>query len=377
MLGVLITTELPDLNDLKLALDQLVQTYADWWLALDAKEQPHYLLPVACVHSQAAMDRIAQSPDCIDKGSPSLLLQWQRLPHCPQGIKKIADKALLTAAGHLLQANEKTAKPALKRSTYDAGINRFIKDGEVCDSVGSLLDLELLLRAYEINDQETFLHVADRYGEAWADALLDTDAVPQHLPATIKREDSAIAPIIDEKILARAWIEKGATDLFLALYQHTSTPIYLIAARKLLDIAASDLRAQDCAYAVRAIHSYYQHFDDGYFDEYVRIAAARNPLQSAEAIQLKITQAQLEVQLQRTGQTLAHPTLQIFYGQITRRQESIHLAMQLTTAVLNSTLAADKLDKQDFIRWLSASSAAGHGWLEDVILLSSDNNKTA
>jgi hypothetical protein len=370
MMVVLFSTQLPASNAAVPTLDHLVEIYLDWWLSLDASTRLSCVIPLACVRSTLAMDCLAGHPGYIESASAATLLQWQRLPRTPHAFGKSIATAIVLQAQNRLKQPSRDTTGALINTRYDASANRFTRDGMTCDSTASLLEAELLLRAYEISGAESFLHVADRYGEAWADALLDADAVPRQLSSsTTKRKTAETNEAIDEKVITREWIEQGAADLFLALYRHTSTPIYLIAARKLLDIAASDLRSQDCAYAVSAISHYYQDFDDGYFDEYIRIAAARNPLQVADTLELQVQKGMLSVHVQTTGEKIAHPTLQLFYGQLTHRPEAVILAMQLAAGVCATLLTHDALSAGEVTHCLKSSSAGGQGWLEDVIPL--------
>ncbi len=367
---VIMTTQLPASSATLPSVEHLVQIYIDWWLSLDSETRLSCVIPLVCAHSPLAMDWLAARSGYIENASAATLLQWQRLRCTPQAFANDIARAIVFQAEKRLKQNSHDTAVSANTTGYDASANRFTQNGMACESITTLLEAELLLRAYEISDAETFLHIADRYGEAWADALLDTDAVPRNLPSPTEiRTTAETNKSIDEKIIVREWMEQGAADLFLALYRHTATPIYLIAARKLLDIAASDLRSQDCAYAVRAIGHYYQDFDDGYFDEYIRIAAARNPLQVADSLELQVYNGILTVQVQATGKRIAHPTLQLFYGQLTQRPQAVHLAMQLVAVLCKAVLTHDALTANEISHFLKSSSAGGQGWLEDVIPL--------
>lgn len=362
-----ITFTLTTANASNPSTDRLLACYCDWWLERDPQDRLATILPLACVHSARAMAFLHEQLDYFPNCPLPLLLQWHASPLCPLAVRKQIDQRIHQLASNCLGKNTPTPQSQAAHPYYDAATNRFIRAGKICNSLASLTELALLLRAFTITNDESFLHVADRYGEAWADALLDSDAVPCQLPDAGLIKANHSKPSEDEKIRAREWIEQGASDLFLLLYRHTSTPIYLIAARKLLDIAASDLRSQDCAYAVRAIRNYYRSFDDGYFDEYVRIAAARNPLQADSKLRLIEVNGKPLVQIHDSGDPVCHPTLQMFYGQLTGRPEHVALALKLTDAFLKTLLPHLLDDVSNRLRWLQSAAVSGLGWLEDVL----------
>ncbi len=232
--------------------------------------------------------------------------------------------------------------------------------------------LQLALRSYTVNQNETLLHIADRYAERWADALLNTDALPIAINQVGPVLDlEGAPPVSQERTRCRLLIENGASDAFQHLYALTSSPIYLIALRKLLDIAASDLRDPKATYAIAGVQRYANDFDDGYFDEYIRIAAEKIKLPTSGSITLETRETKhlgrCAFEMKLDDLPAPAPQLFDFYGRLAGKPEATKRAFDLATSIfqISKSKNVSTLHMADLLR--SSLCLSGLGWGKDLL----------
>jgi hypothetical protein len=178
---------------------------------------------------------------------------------------------------------------------WDTGLFRALRFGT--RRVHSLADpfnvpdhfrcVNLALLAHWMTGESHFLDLARAHATRWADAIISGEGLPLALDAQggvhclsgeneeMYRRFAGQAPsLADDVNRAENFLASGAVEALLGLWHETREEPYLLAARRLLDVIATQLGDADAGAAADAVRSYWRTTEDSRYDGHVRQAAA-------------------------------------------------------------------------------------------------------
>lgn len=141
--------------------------------------------------------------------------------------------------------------------------------------------LEFALLAFQMGGEVRYLELAKVYGENWANAIVDSDRLPLALTPEgpiydlPQGDESGVGELLghefimeeSDRVRAEHFLRHNAVALLLELWQFSERPVFLEAARRLLDVLIDEAVDVDAGAIATAVRHYRNFTGDCRYDD--------------------------------------------------------------------------------------------------------------